>query len=212
MKIGILGSGDVAKALGSGFLSEGHEVMLGSREPVKLASWVREGGTDASSGTFAEAASFGELVVLAIAGVKVIEAIQMVGANSFDGKVVIDTTNPIEKSAGVPPTLVGGVGTSGGELIQKALPSAYIVKAFSTVGNTHFYQPNFPGGPPDMFICGDDAKAKEQVNSICRDFGWNTVDVGGIAVSHYIEATAMVWIITAFTSGDWNQAFKFLRK
>ena len=92
------------------------------------------------------------------------------------------------------------------------MPGAFVVKAFNTVGNAHFYQPEFPGGPPDMFICGDDEKAKERVSRICQDFGWNPVDVGGIGLSHYLEATAMVWIITAFTGGYWNQAFKLLRK
>ena len=80
------------------------------------------------------------------------------------------------------------------------------------MGNTHFYKPEFPGGPPDMFICGDDEKAKEQVARICTDFGWNPIDVGGIGLSHYLEATAMIWIITAFTGGHWNQAFKLLRR
>ena len=212
MRVGILGSGDVAKALGRGFLKEGHEVMLGSREPSKLASWVRESGKGASSGTFSEAAKFGELAVLAVSGVNAEDAIKSAGADNFNAKVVIDATNPLDKSGGLPPKLVGGLGNSGGELIQKALPAVFVVKAFSTVGNTHFYKPEFPGGPPDMFICGDDERAKEQVARICTDFGWNPIDVGGIGLSHYLEATAMIWIITAFTGGHWNQAFKLLRR
>ena len=115
-------------------------------------------------------------------------------------------------SAGVPPKLVGGLGTSGGELIQKAVPEASVVKAFNSVGHAHFYKPQFAGGPPDMFICGDDTKAKEVVSRVCKDFGWNPIDVGGIGVSHYLEAVAMIWIITAFAGGHWNQAFKLLRK
>lgn len=211
MKIGVLGSGDVAKSLGRGFLKEGHEVMLGSREPGNLASWVRESGKGASSGTFSETAKFGELVLVAVNGVKAVEAIRNAEADSFSGKVVIDATNPLDMSGGIP-KLVGGLGNSSAELIQKALPRAFVVKAFNTVGNAHFYKPEFPGDPPDMFICGDDEKAKERVSRICQDFGWNPVDVGGIGLSHYLEATAMVWIITAFTGGHWNQAFKLLRK
>lgn len=212
MRTGILGSGDVAKALGRGFLNEGHEVMLGSRAPGNLASWVTECGTRASSGTFAEAARFGELIVIAVHGVKSVEAIRMAGADNFKGKVVIDATNPLDMSGDPPPKLVGGLGSSGGELNQRALPGAFVVKAFNTVGNAHFYKPEFPSGPPDMFICGDDGKAKERVSLICNDFGWNPIDVGGIELSHYLEATAMVWIITAFTGNHWNQAFKLLRK
>lgn len=211
MKTGILGSSDVAKALGRGFLREGHEVMLGSREPGKLAAWVRDSGKGASSGTFSETARFGDLLVIAVNGVKAVDAIRMAGVDNFAGKVVLDATNPLDMSDGAP-KLVGGLGSSSGELIQQALPGAWVVKAFNTVGNAHFYRPEFPGGPPDMFICGDDGTAKEQVSRICRDFGWNPIDVGGIGLAHYLEATAMVWIITAFTGGHWNQAFKLLRR
>lgn len=212
MRVGIFGSTDVAKSLAGGFLKEGHEVMLGSREPGKLASWVRETGKGASSGTFAETAKFGELVVLAVHGAKSVEAIQIAEADNFTGKVVIDATNPLDFSGGRPPKLIGGLGNSGGELNQQALPGAFVVKAFNTVGHSYFYKPEFLGGPPDMFLCGDDGKAKEQVSRICQDFGWNPIDVGNIGLSHYVEATGMVWIITAFTSGHWNQAFKLLRE
>lgn len=212
MRVAVLGSGDVAKSFGRGFLKEGNEVMLGSREPEKLASWVRESRKNASSRTLRETAKFGELVVIAVNGSKAEEAIQMAGAENFRGKVVIDATNPLDMSGGVPPKLVGGLGTSSGELIQMALAGASVVKAFNSVGNAHFYKPEFAGGPPDMFICGDDAKAKEQVVRICKDFGWNSIDVGGIGFSHYLEAAAMIWIITAFAGGYWNQAYKLLRR
>lgn len=212
MRVGILGSGDVAKSFARGFLKEGNEVMLGSREPEKLASWVQESGQSSSSGTLSETAKFGELLVIAVNGAKAVEAIQMAGVDEFRGKVVVDATNPLDMSAGIPPKLIGGLGTSSGELIQKALPAAFVVKAFNSVGNAHFYKPQFAGGPPDMFICGDDAEAKEQVSRISKDFGWNSIDVGGIGFSHYLEAAAMIWIITAFSGGHWNQAFKLLRK
>ncbi len=212
MKVGIFGSGDVAKSFARGFLKEGHEVMLGSREPEKLTSWVRESGQSSSSGSFSETAEFGELLVIAVNGAKAVEALQMAGVSNFNGKVVIDATNPLDMSSGIPPKLIGGLGSSSGELIQRALPNAPVVKAFNSVGNAHFYKPQFAGGPPDMFICGNDAKAKEQVVHICKDFGWNSIDIGGIEFSHYLEALAMIWIITAFAGGHWNQAFKLMRK
>lgn len=212
MRVGILGSGDVAKALGRGFVLEGNEVMLGSRAPEKLSAWVDENGTGASSGTFADAAAFGEILVLAVHGVRSVDAIRLAGAESFRSKIVIDATNPLDKSEGLPPKLVGSVGTSGGELNQKALPGAFLVKAFNTVGNSHFYKPDFECGPPDMFICGDDEAAKSTVSRICGDFGWNSVDVGGVGVSHYLEATGMLWISLWLKTGDWDQAFKLIPK
>lgn len=210
MRVGILGSGDVAKALGKGFLDEGHEVMLGSREPAKLDGWVRERGSGARAGTMAEAAEFGELLAIAVSGTAAVEAIELAGAEHFRGKVVIDVTNPLDNSAR-PPKLVGAIGSSAGELIQRALPGAFVVKAFNTVGNALFYKPQFAAGPPDMFLCGDDAGAKEQVARICEAFGWNPLDAGGIDTAHYLEALAMVWVLTAFAGGHWNQAFKLLR-
>ncbi len=127
MKVGILGSGDVAKSLARGFLKEGHQVMLGSREPAKLAAWVNENGKNASSGTLIETARFGELAVLAVLGTKSVEAIQTAEVDNFKGKVVIDTTYPLDMSGGLP-KLVGGLGTSSGELNQKALPGAFVAK------------------------------------------------------------------------------------
>src|SRR3954469_213489 len=156
MKVGILGSGDVAKSLARGFLGAGHEVMLGSRDPEKLASWIKESGSGASSGTFDETAKFGEVVAVAVHGTKAVDAVEMAGVNNFKGKVVLDATNPLDMS-GMPPKLVGGLGSSSGELIQNALPKGFVVKAFNTVGNAQFYKPEFSGGPPDMFICGNDA-------------------------------------------------------
>ncbi len=142
---------------------------------------------------------------------KSVDAIEVAGPENFKGKVVIDTTNPLDMSGAVP-KLIGSLGDSGGELNQKALPGALVVKAFNSVGHVHCYKPQFAGGPPDMFLCGDDAKAKEQVSRICKGSGWNPIDVGGIVLSHYLDAAAMIWIITAFTGGHWNQAFKLLRK
>lgn len=214
MKVGILGSGQVAQSLANGFLALGHEVMLssrGSRSPA-ATKWVQDAGAKAGAGTFEQAAAFGELVVLATLGTATPRAIEMAGPQHFDGKLVLDVTNPLEFESGKPLALAGAVGSSAGEIHQRLLPKAQIVKAFNTVGNAHFYKPDFPGGPPDMFLCGDDEKAKQWVARICQDFGWNPIDVGGIGLSHYLEATAMLWIITAVTGGHWNQAFKLLRK
>jgi predicted dinucleotide-binding enzyme len=212
MKIGIIGSGVVAKALGSGFIKEGHEVKLGSRESDKLSSWVSDNGKQASAGDLVETAKFGEIIVLAVFGLAAADAIKTAGPKNFVGKIVLDATNPLDKSGGMPPKLVGRVGESGGEQNQSLLPGAFVVKAFNTVSAALMYKPKLAGGPPDMFLCGDDSKAKEKVAQICKAFGWNPIDVGGIDCSHYTEAAGTLWTITALKSGSWDQAFKILKK
>lgn len=211
MKIGILGSSDVAKSLAHGFLREGHQVKLSSREPGKLAAWVEENGKDASAGTFAEAAKFGELIVVAVHGTATDNAIRMAGPENFKGKPVIDATNPLDLS-GKLPKLVGGLGTSAGEKLQQMLRGAFVVKSFNTVGHTLFYKPEFSETTPDMFLCGDNDSAKGQVSAIIKSFGWNPVDVGGIETSHYLEAMCLVWVHTAIRDNQWTQAYKLLRK
>ncbi|MCB1635821.1 MAG: NAD(P)-binding domain-containing protein [Xanthomonadales bacterium] len=209
MRIGILGSGNVARAFAAGFSAEGHQVMLGTRTPAQLQEWAN--GLDAAMqvGTPAQTAAFGELIVLAVAGVHAAAAIALAGPAHFAGKVVLDATNPLDKS-GDRPVLLGAPGTSGGELIQQALPDARVVKAFNTVGYSHFYRPRFSGGPPDMFLCGNDPTARQVVAGLCQDFGWHPVDVGGMEVAHYLEATGMLWITLWRNTGEWDRAFKLL--
>jgi predicted dinucleotide-binding enzyme len=214
MKIGILGTGDVGRALGKGFLALGHEVKLGSREAnnEKAAAWVKEGGPRASAGTFTDAAAFGELVVLATLGAANQAAIEQARPGSLAGKILIDATNPLDASHGFPPRLALSGNDSGGEQVQRLAPGAKVVKAFNIVGNTHMFKPNFPGGPPDMFICGNDEGAKRQVAELLKDFGWNTTDIGGIEGSRYLEAMCIVWVMYAVRTNQWNHAFKMLRK
>lgn len=211
MKIGILGSGNVAKALGSAFIALQHDVKLGSREPEKLEEWRQAAGPNALAGTFAETAQFGEIIVLATLGVATANAIELGGKQHFGGKLVIDTTNPLDFSTGAPRLSVGHT-DSGGEQIQRALPDARVVKCFNTVGAPHMFKPDFEGGPPDMFICGNDEGAKKKVSELLHEFGWNTVDIGGIDGSRHLEPMCMVWVLSAMKAGAWNQAFKLLRK
>ncbi|HYA70250.1 MAG TPA: NAD(P)-binding domain-containing protein [Thermoplasmata archaeon] len=214
MKVGILGSGDVAKALGTGFVTLGHEVMLGSRTAgnAKAKAWAKETHGKGSTGTFAEAAAFGEVVVLATLGVATPEAIRMAGPSHFDGKLVIDATNPLAFSAQGLPSLAIGHTTSAGEVHQKELPNAHVVKAFNTVGNVLFFRPSLPQGPPTMFICGNDAAAKKKVEGFLHDFGWpSVIDVGGIESSRELEAMCILWVKAAIGLGDFKIAFKVLR-
>jgi predicted dinucleotide-binding enzyme len=214
MKVGILGSGDVAKALGTGFVKLGNEVMLGSRAAgnPKTADWAKESHGKGSTGTFADAATFGEVVVLATLGVATPEAIRLAGPSHFDGKVVIDATNPLAFSAQGVPSLAIGHTTSAGEVHQKALPKAHVVKAFNIVGNTLFFRPSLPQGPPTMLICGNDAGAKKKVEQILHDFGWTSVvDIGGIEGSRELEAICIAWVKAAFSLHDFQIAFKLLK-
>jgi 8-hydroxy-5-deazaflavin:NADPH oxidoreductase len=214
MRIGILGTGDVGRALGKGFLALGHEVKLGARHAgnEKAIAWAKEAGGKATAGTFAEAAGFGEWVVVATLGMAVEEALQAAGPERFRGKLVIDTTNPLDFSGGMPPKLAFAGDDSGGERVQRLLPGARVVKAFNTVGNSLMFRPELPGGPPDMFIAGNDAEAKKQVTALLKEFGWGTADAGGIESSRYLEGMCLVWVLTATGTGNWNQAFKILRR
>jgi predicted dinucleotide-binding enzyme len=209
VNVGILGSGDVGRALAAGFAGLGHDVKIGSRDPQKLAAWAESAGPRVSTGTFAEAAHFGDILVLATLGTATAEAIRLAGVDSFDGKVVIDTTNPLDFSKGMPPMLSIGHTDSLGEVIQRLLPRARVVKAFNTVGNALMVHPSLPD-TPDMFICGNDESAKTIVTQICKHFGWGVIDLGGVESSRYLEPMCLVWVLHGARTGTWKHAFKML--
>src|SRR5262245_10290167 len=178
MRVGVLGSGDVAKSLAGGFLKHGHEVMMGTRSPEKLSGWA--GQNKARVGSFAEAAGHAELVVLAVKGTAAHQALRDAGTEAFTGKVVIDATNPI---ADAPP--VNGVlkfftslDDSLMERLQAEFPRARFVKAFNSVGNALMVNPELKGGRPTMFICGNDEGSKKAVTGILEQFGWEAADMG----------------------------------
>ena len=213
LKIGILGTGDVGRALGKGFVSLGCQVMMGSREAgnEKSAAWAQSAGELASSGTFAQAAQFADIVVLATLWSGTENALKLAGHDNLAGKILIDTTNPLNFGPQGPSLSIGHT-DSGGEHVQRWVPQAKVVKAWNIVGNPHMYQPNFPGGPPDMFIAGNDAEAKQRVGEILTAFGWHNIDLGSIEMSRYLEPLAMVWIMTYFRTKSGNHAIKLLRK
>lgn len=213
MKVGILGSGEVGQALGMGFAQRGHEVTIGSRTPdsKKLRSWVRKAGKRAKAGTFSEAAK-GDILVLAALGTAVTDVIKAAGPKNFEGKVVIDATNPLDFSRGMPPGLFVGLTDSLGERIQKQLPKANVVKCFNTVPNSLMVAPKLPGGRAEMLICGNDTKAKATVTEILRAFGWaGALDVGGIEASRWLEAHVPLWAMACQAAGSWNASFQLVR-
>lgn len=211
MKIGILGSGDVAKALAGGFLKHGHDVTLGTRRTDKLAEWITK-NPKAHVTNFADTAKFAELVVLAVKGTAAADALRLAGADNISGKPVIDATNPI---ADAPP--VNGVlkyfttlEDSQMERLQREFPGARFVKAFNSVGNAFMVNPHFKGGKPTMFICGNDEAAKKTVSGILDQFGWETADMGMAEAARAIEPLCILWCIPGFLRNDWTHAFKLL--
>jgi 8-hydroxy-5-deazaflavin:NADPH oxidoreductase len=213
MKVGILGSGAVGQALGKGFADAGHDVKMGTRDATqeKIKTWVSKTGSRASAGSYSDAASFGELLVLSTPWSGTEQAISLSEKKNFAGKTVIDVTNPLDFSAGTPKLALGHT-DSGGEQVQRWLAGAHVVKAFNIIGAPFMVNPHFPGGPPDMFICGDDTTAKQKVTEILTTFGWSTLDIGGIEGARYLEPLAMVWVVYGFKTNTWSHAFKLLRK
>jgi 8-hydroxy-5-deazaflavin:NADPH oxidoreductase len=213
MKVGVLGSGDVAKSLAGGFIKHGHQVMLGTRDAGKLKDFVGQ-HPGAQVGSFADAAKFGETVVLAVKGDVALDALKAAGAANLAGKPVIDATNPI---ADAPPEngvlkFFTNLDQSLMERLQTAFPDAHFVKAYNSVGNARMINPQFPGGKPTMFICGNDDKAKATVRGINDQFGWETADMGKAEAARAIEPLCMLWCILGFTQNEWTHAFKLLHK
>jgi len=214
MKIGILGSAEVGQALGGGFLKEGYEVMLGTRNVNKeeVVNW-KNTHKGSQTGNFEATAKFGEILVLAVPGSAVDEVVDLAGADHFTGKIVIDATNPIAPGAPVDGILkfFTTLEDSLLERTQRLLPEAKLVKAFNSVGSTSMYKPAFPGGKPSMFICGNDAGARKTVTEILTRFGWETEDMGVAAAARTIEPLCLLWCIPGFLRNDWEHAFKVLR-
>ena len=162
MKIGILGSGSVATTLAAGFIKHGHEVTLGTRDAAKLADFAK-GNAKAKIGSFADAAKFGDVIVLAVKGTVAENALTLAGTDNLNGKPVIDATNPI---ADAPPEngvlkFFTDLNQSLMEKLQVKFPAAHFVKAFNSVGAAAMINPAFKGGKPSMFIAGNNAAAKK---------------------------------------------------
>ena len=216
MKIGILGSGIVGRVLGSAFIAEGNEVMLGTRNVQKedVVQWLSQNAA-AKAGSFKETAIFGDIIVLAMSGDVAEQVIKTSGIENFKDKVVIDATNPIDHTR--PP--VNGVlpyfttmDESLMERLQKLLPAARLVKAFNSVGNNFMYKPGFNSQLPTMFICGNDEEAKQTVSKILDSFGWETADMGMVEAARAIEPLCMLWCIPGILRNQWTHAFKLMKK
>jgi predicted dinucleotide-binding enzyme len=211
-KIGILGSGMVAKTLGSGFIKHGYDVMLGTSDATKLADWQTKSG--GKIGSFAEAAAFGEIVVLAVKGFHAESALQRAGIDNLAGKTILDATNPIDESRGPVNGVLPFFTDLNGSLMERlqvAAPSANFVKCFSCVGNHLMIDPQLPGGPPSMFICGNSAEAKQEATALLHQIGWEVEDMGAAEAARAIEPLCILWCIPGFRENKWVHAFKLLK-
>ena len=215
MKVGVLGSGVVGQRLAEGLAGHGHRVVLGTHHPEKAElDRLRSGTVERLTvGSFDAAAAHGELLVLCCLGTAVNEVLDLAGERNFSGKTLIDVTNPLDFSRGMPPGLFVGPGDSLGERIQRRLPKTRVVKCFNTVPNALMVDPTLEEGRPTMMIAGDDGSAKDDVRRLLLDLGWNDViDVGGIDGARWLEALVPLWVRVAMNVQNFSSAFKVLRR
>jgi predicted dinucleotide-binding enzyme len=197
VRIGILGTGVVGQTIGGKLADLGHDVKLGSRTATneKAAKWVAQHGSHASQGTFADAASFGEIVFNCTSGMVSLEALHSAGAANLAGKVLVDVSNPLDFSHGMPPTLSVCNSDSIAEQIQRAFPDAKVVKTLNTTNAAVMVNPSVVPGDHDIFVSGNDAGAKSHVSELLRSFGWKTIiDLGDISSARGVEMLLPIWL------------------
>ena len=203
MNIGVLGTGVVGETIASALTAKGHNVRMGSRSAnnEKAAAWVKKSNEHATQGDFNDAATFGEIVFLCLNGEHALDAVRSIDGNNVMHKIVVDLTNPLDFSKGMPPRLVDGLHNSSslGEQIQEALPGAHVVKALNTVTANLMVNPKLVNnGDHNLFVCGNNADAKNKVKHFLVDtFGWkpdNLLDLGGIQSARTTEAYVPFWV------------------
>lgn len=212
-KVGIIGSGSVGKALARGFIQNGYETTISSRSETVRKELEQQFNGNLKTDTPENTARDNELIVFAVKGGKAKEALAILKVENLAGKVVIDTTNPIEDASPENGVLLysTSINKSLMEELQAMAPKAMFVKAFSSVGSAHMVNPDFES-KPTMFICGEDQAAKDEVKAILDQFGWESADMGNIEAARAIEPLAMLWCIPGFRENSWNHAFKLLKK
>ena len=199
MKIAVLGTGMVGNAIGSRLVELGHTVMMGSRTATneKAVDWVKNTGAEASAGTFADAAAFGEILFNCTKGLATLDILRSIGTESLNGKVLVDIANTLDFSNGMPPTLTIVNDDSLGEAIQREFPELRVVKSLNTMNATLMVKPRLLAGHHNVFVSGNDEKAKETVKSILHSFGWQEneiVDLGDITTARGTEQLLPIWV------------------
>ncbi len=211
--VGILGSGPVGQTLAKGFLRLGYEVKIGTRDAGKLKDWLEGDGKGATTGSPGEAATFGDMIVLAASWNGVENILSLAGADNMAGKVLIDVTNPLDFSKGPPPRPALAYPSSAGEAVQNWVPKARVVKAFNILTASNMIDARLQEGVADLFIAGNDPAAKAEVAALASAWNWNSVnDMGDISQAYWVESLAMIWIQFGFHHNHWTHAFKLLKK
>jgi len=215
MKIAVLGTGTVGVAIATKLVSLGHQVMMGSRtgRNDKAAGWAATTGNGASSGTFGEAIRFGELIFNAVLGEVAIEVLGSAGTEALEGKIIVDISNPLDFSKGMPPSNFVGNTDSLGEMIQRTFPNTKVVKSLNTVAAPVMVNPSLISGDHDIFVCGNDSAAKVEVTRILTDwFGWKSVvDLGDVTASRVTEAWVLFWVRIMMITGSPMHNLKIVR-
>lgn len=215
-KIAVLGTGMVGNVIGSKLIQLGYSVMMGSRTAnnEKALAWAAANGANASAGTFADAAKFGELVFNCTKGEAAPDILKSAGVENFNGKTIIDISNPLDFSKGMPPSLIPAWTNTNslGEEIQKLLPQANVVKTLNIVNCEVMVDAKRSGGDPTMFMSGNNAAAKDEVKGILQQFGWSDIiDLGDISTARGTEMMLPVWVRTWMATGNGHFAFKIVR-
>lgn len=213
MDIGVIGSGMVGQALAGACAAQGHDVVVGTRDPDKLSEWLAGVEGTARVGSFADAAAHGELVIVATRGDVTLAALDLAGADNLTGKVVLDISNPLDFSQGMPPSLFIVNTDSLGEQVQRAHPEARVVKSLNTINASLMVHPRaLDDGDHTMFVCGDDADAKATVIDLLHEFGWrDIIDLGDITNARGTEQLLPIWIRLMGTLGTPAFGFKVVR-
>ena len=211
MRIGVLGTGMVGETLATKLVQLGHDVVMGSRTAgnEKAVAWSERFPERAGEGTFADAATHGDLVINATSGVVSLEALRTAGQQNLDGKTLLDVANPLDYSAGFPPRLAVVNDDSLGEQIQREFPAARVVKALNTMNCQVMVDPSRVPGEHDVLMAGDDAAAKDEVAQLLESFGWSAaaiIDLGGIGAARGLEAYLPLWLalMGSLGTGDFN--------
>ena len=195
----VLGTGVVGRTLGSRLVGLGHRVVMGSRQAgnATAVAWAAEAGDLASQGSFADAAAAVDTVINATAGTASLAALESAGGEHLAGKVLIDVGNPLDVSRGMPPRLSVCNDDSLGEQLQRAFPDARVVKTLNTVNCDVMVTPSIVPTRHTMFVCGNDAAAKDDVRDLLVRFGWpaeDIMDLGDIAGARGMEMYLPLWL------------------
>jgi len=214
MKIAVFGTGTVGDTIGSRLVELGHQVMMGSRTTSneKAIAFVAKHKTNASAGTFSDAAKFGEVIFNCTKGENAIDVLKLAG-DSITGKIIMDVSNPLDFSKGMPPSLIPALSNTNslGEEIQKTFPKTKVVKTLNTMWCGLMVNPAMIGGGNHTnFICGNDPEAKAKVKLLLNEFGWkneNLLDLGDITNARGTEAVLPIWL--RVWGATQNGAFNF---